>query len=102
MEPFNHWIYRPCKVCYNKLLGRPQSDGAAGLEGRTVDLMVSAAECMLPVGYVAFTVFVLYRISTLKHRLVAATLLNLGFLFMIVFLSKQAMKSFTLTAAYVY
>lgn len=96
----DHRVYIPCRKLYNKLLGRDYEQEAHKLGGRVLEVIVSALETALSVLCVSGSVILLYNLNSMKERLIATTFLSLVFPYPVIFLSKEAMRMFALTAAY--
>ncbi|KAF2869492.1 hypothetical protein BDV95DRAFT_102237 [Massariosphaeria phaeospora] len=99
LHPFNQHIVVRCLRYYNKLLSRSVQE-PRGLAGQTLDNMVHALECLVAALSLSGSVILLYNISSMRDRLIAATFLSLAFLYPITFLSREATRVFALTAAF--
>jgi hypothetical protein len=98
LVPINEHIYKPCEKLYYALFSRVQEEEARGLGGRTLEIIVSALECVVSVSCIAGSVTLLYNLPSMKDRIIATTFLSLVFPYAIVFLSKEARSMFPLTA----
>lgn len=100
LQPLHYWIFEPTMAFFRRLFHLPGRDEEYKLNGRSLELAVSAIECVFSVGCIAGTVALLHHISPWKTSMVAASLLNIFFLYMSTFLSRNFVRLFAVTAAY--
>lgn len=99
LHPLDERVYIPCRRLYNKLLRREQAQEAHRLGGWTLGLIVSALECVLSSLCLSGSVIIVYKLPTTKDRIIAVALLSLVFPYPVIFLSKEALRIFALSAA---
>ncbi|KAF2259097.1 hypothetical protein CC78DRAFT_83572 [Lojkania enalia] len=98
--PFNHHIYSPLKNITHRILCRPVSHRQHGLSGRMLLGMVAALESLVGVCLVAVSVIILHNAASMRNQLIATSLLSLAFPYIVIFLSADAFRLFTLTATF--
>ncbi|KAF2797880.1 hypothetical protein K505DRAFT_333921 [Melanomma pulvis-pyrius CBS 109.77] len=98
--PFHSYIYIPCWKIWSKILNRDPGPEPEALSGRTLEIVVTAVECMISVLFLAGPVVLLYNLPHMRDRVIAGSFFSLTFPLILVFLSKEARGIFILNAAF--
>jgi len=100
LDPFDQVLEVSWRL-WNKILGRNLPPRERGMKGRTVNLVVNIIECLIAVGCLATTIYIVTLYHSIRARLLVGTVFSLIIIVpAVAFLSQAASRTLALACGY--